>query len=111
LKQPFILRCSNAIFSDEELEALETYGTWLEALFSGQLSPTTEKQFRFVKAVRGEIDAETAWERLWIKYSKRLKWENESPHEIGKIVINDPSEAWFPREAVVTSGFSEFFSK
>lgn len=52
----------------EQRELLIKYGCWMEALASGQLSPTTEAQERFVRVARGEAEPSTKYELAWTRF-------------------------------------------
>ena len=74
---PFNIRCSEAPFSEAELDILRRYGRELERLASGERAPATAAQERFVDAVRGKHPPETVYERVWTKYLMRLEWEKD----------------------------------
>lgn len=75
----FIVDCSHEIFSTEELEILQRYGYWFEALETGKLEPFTERQSRFSEIVKGNELPLPLEERAWFKYRRRKKIERESP--------------------------------
>ena len=76
-RRRFRLRCSREIFSADEIETLERYGRAFEQLTSGERSPETEKQERFVAVSQGHCEPETDFEATWVKYLKRLAWEQD----------------------------------
>jgi hypothetical protein len=43
-KQDYPLKCSEEIFSKDELNFLSRYGFWMEALVDGKILPITENQ-------------------------------------------------------------------
>ncbi len=73
----FDIRCSRAIFTDNEIEILERYGRQFEHLISGVRTPETGAQKRFVEVSRGKREPDTEYERVWWKYLKRVEWEKE----------------------------------
>jgi hypothetical protein len=58
---------SPAAFSADEVALLVRFGHWMEALTSGAIEPNTPEQQHFVRAARGEVDAQTPFERAWAK--------------------------------------------
>jgi uncharacterized protein YifE (UPF0438 family) len=72
----FALRTSREIFTSEELQILERYGSAFERLTTGELVPTTPAQMRFINVCDGEINPETEYEKVWWKYLERLEWES-----------------------------------
>ena len=73
----YVVRCYN-IFSEEELDILKEYGCWMEALLSHHIKPFTEGQKHFIAAVNGLVAAENIFEKVWIKYQRRLQWEHKN---------------------------------
>jgi uncharacterized protein YifE (UPF0438 family) len=59
-------------FSINESKALGQYGCLIAALVDGQLTPETEEDERFLKTAYGQLDPETAAEKAWSKYQKRI---------------------------------------
>ena len=59
----FVIRCSRAIFSTEEIANLERYGRELERLANGERAPKTAAQQRFVEAIQGHQEPVTIYER------------------------------------------------
>lgn len=74
----FLIRCSRAIFSTEEIAVLEQYGGRMEGLVSGELAPESAAQRRFVDAVQGRVEPVTIHERTRAKYAWRLEWESKA---------------------------------
>jgi uncharacterized protein YifE (UPF0438 family) len=58
--------CSDG-FDARELALLAKYGHWMEALVSGLITPSTPEQEHFLRAARGQVAAETPFERVWAK--------------------------------------------
>ncbi len=67
-------------FTASEVQTLEKYGRWMEALASGAISPTTPTQEHFVRAAHGEVEPSTEFERVWAK----LRNEHVMPEEVSQ---------------------------
>ena len=76
-QRTFVIRCSRAIFSEEEIAVLDRYGCELERLANGERAPETAAQQRFVEAVQGHREPATIYESTWAKYACRVKWESK----------------------------------
>lgn len=74
-KGRFKIDCNAIIFSIEEIEILERYGNWFRAICNGELEIFTEKQRRFVQAIKGEREPFSPEEVAWNKYLGRKKIE------------------------------------
>jgi uncharacterized protein YifE (UPF0438 family) len=57
-------------FTPAESETLTKFGRWMEALASGELTPTTPTQEQFLRVSRGEAEPTTDFERVWVKVMK-----------------------------------------
>jgi uncharacterized protein YifE (UPF0438 family) len=57
-------------FTPAESETLTKFGRWMEALASGELTPTTPTQEQFLRVARGEAEPMTDFERVWVKLMK-----------------------------------------
>lgn len=55
------------LLESEERALLRRFGTWLEALASGELVAITAAQERFLLVVRGEAPPSAVFELLWRK--------------------------------------------
>ena len=75
LKGSFNIDCNRIIFSDEEIEILEKWGHWFEGLMSGELTPFTEAQVRFIKVINGESEPFSLEEKAYFKYLGRKSVE------------------------------------
>jgi len=73
----FKVDCNHVIFSNDELEILEKYGHWFNALISGELEPITELQKEFIRVANGEAVAFSPEEKAWSKYQKRKEIEEK----------------------------------
>lgn len=73
-----------ALFTEEEIELLSNYGSWLAALMRGAITPETQAQKQFIEVCKGSKDPSTKFEKIWAKYIKRKIWESENPDYVGK---------------------------
>ena len=76
-RRAFVIRCSREVFSEDEIEILQTYGVVFHRLADGVRLPQTDGQRRFVEAVHGAREPETKYEKTWLKYLLRLAWESD----------------------------------
>ncbi len=76
-KGKFVVDCSHAIFSTEEIETLEKFGHWFDALASGVLEPFTELQERFILVAKSELPPFSPEEKAWYRYLGRKKIEKK----------------------------------
>jgi uncharacterized protein YifE (UPF0438 family) len=104
-RRPFVFHCSTAIFPPEELQALEHYGNWLEALAAGAIQPISTEQEHFLKVDRDEAEPATVYERAWLRLKGRREYERElgqqpppsppAPAEDYGIVEWDADRCWW----------------
>jgi uncharacterized protein YifE (UPF0438 family) len=104
-RRPFVFHCSTAIFPPDELQALEQYGNWLEALAAGTIQPVSAEQEHFLKVDREEADPATVYERAWVRLKGRREYEQEqgqqpppsppAPAEDYGIVEWDADRCWW----------------
>jgi uncharacterized protein YifE (UPF0438 family) len=101
-RRPFAFRCSTAVFPADELEALEEYGNWLEALTAGTIRPVTAEQEHFLKVDRDEAEPETLCERAWVRLKGRREYERDErivpppePAETYGMVEWDADRCWW----------------
>lgn len=113
----FIIKCNDEIFSEVELELLNSYGTWLSKLTSGKTLPETDEQTKFVlecnafrKLDIGEMSTFlTAHKELnviqvvWLKYITRLKYEAMTNP------VPEKTWNWGWQGRPIESGSSKFF--
>lgn len=59
-------------FSISESKALAEYGALIAALVDGKLAPATEEDNNFLATAHGDMEPETAAQRAWVKYQKRI---------------------------------------
>jgi uncharacterized protein YifE (UPF0438 family) len=76
-KGEFKIDCSLAIFSEEEIEILKTFGHWFKALTEGELQPFTDLQKEFLLVARGEKDPVSLHEKAWFRYIRRKQIEKD----------------------------------
>lgn len=74
-KGRFSIDCNTIIFSSEEIEILQRFGHWFKALCNGDLEIITERQRRFVAAIKGEREPFSPEEVAWHKYLGRKRVE------------------------------------
>jgi len=101
-RRPFAFRCATGIFPPEELQALEEYGNWLEALAAGTIKPVTAEQEHFLRVDREEAEPTTVCERAWLRLKGRREYEQEQeaappppPPEDYGMVEWDPDRCWW----------------
>lgn len=95
----FEVKCSHAIFSTEELEALEQCGHWLQALATGALPPISAAQQRFVEVARGQRMPVSLHEKAWFKYLGRTRLEAEKGDAL-KIEYHVLEDSFYSRDMV-----------
>jgi uncharacterized protein YifE (UPF0438 family) len=91
--------CSREIFSEGEFEIFDDFGNWLSGLARGEIKSFTPEQRLFVLAAHGKAEPETPFERLWVKYQRRVAWERENK-DIPQYEWQDPGEIWFSRKDI-----------
>ncbi|CUA88699.1 hypothetical protein Ga0061064_2298 [Pseudidiomarina woesei] len=120
--KPYILQCSEVIFSEDERKSLMRYGSWLSALASNKIKPETPAQEEFLQMcqeIRGlsfsgmlayyqnksdELDVLRA---VWLKYLCRVKFERDNPNLPKENIKVD----WGWHGPPIHSGDHVFFSK
>lgn len=96
-KGKFTVTCNHVIFSPEEIELLEKYGHWFEALASGTLLPFNIDQEQFIEVARMNRRPETNYEKVWFKYVKRKEIEAKA----GSVLYKTPvigSDTFYNRD-------------
>lgn len=97
--RPYRLICSDEVFSDDEMDILTEYGSWLDALTSGTIEPETDSQRKFIQLCKNNKNLQLR-EMLknldsckskidniqftWLKYLCRIQLERENPEFIKK---------------------------
>ncbi|WP_373777798.1 DUF413 domain-containing protein [Glaesserella sp.] len=83
-------------YTIRESQTLEQFGQACLALESGSRKPVTAEEKHFVAAIKGEKEAETFLEKVWIKYrtltSKAKRIYTLSGDVSGDVGIGDDSE-------------------
>lgn len=98
-RKDYALKCSHKIFTADEYEILREFGYWLEGLASGAIQPFTLEQRHFVTVAQGKTEPVEPFEKLWVKYQKRQKWERENKN-IPHYKWEEPGEVWFSRKDI-----------
>ncbi|MGM3173489.1 DUF413 domain-containing protein [Dickeya lacustris] len=60
-------------FTIKEAQLLERYGQAFNELDTGKRQPVTDEENQFVAVCRGERAAETELEKIWAKYTARIR--------------------------------------
>ena len=95
----FKIRCSTAIFSDEEIELLKKTGKRLDLIIKGLAKPSNDEELNVLNACSGNTPPSTVLEKVWRKYQRRLDLE-KNPNSAARVEWRDPGEEWFSRSAV-----------
>lgn len=74
-KGKFTMNCNHGSFSTEEIEMLENYGHWFNALTTGSLKPITDAQQRFILVATGTEYPFSLEEVAWWKYLDQTSYE------------------------------------
>lgn len=77
LKTKFNVNCSREIFSLTEIELLENYGAWMEALYLCKINPITERQNDFIEQVETGNISVNEYAKVWFKYIMRIEIERK----------------------------------
>jgi Uncharacterized protein conserved in bacteria len=76
INKKFSITCHN-IFTKDEEDILIQYGEWMSALENEILKPITIAQKHFVDVCKNNTQPETKYEKIWIKYKRRMQWEDK----------------------------------
>lgn len=82
LKNKFRINCSKQIFNTHEIELLEKYGSWLEALFLQKIKPITNNQKTFLEQINNNELPNDDIAKVWFKYIKRKEIENKPDNRL-----------------------------
>jgi len=82
-KKNFLIQCNKDIFETDEVEFLQEYGHWLEALQNGEIKPFTDEQRHFVYMCNGKTEPNTEKEKIWWRYIQRRKLEARGEYPKG----------------------------
>jgi len=64
-KQDYPLRCSTEVFENDELNLLNRYGFWIEALVDGVILPITDEEKRLLDVHAGKLEPMSLQECAW----------------------------------------------
>jgi uncharacterized protein YifE (UPF0438 family) len=97
LNKKFKINCSSEIFTQEEISLLEKYGSWLNALFSGEIKPVTKQQENIIAIIKKGDIPENAIAKVWYKYIKRVDIEKRLGDKL-KVRYQPENNDFFKRE-------------
>jgi uncharacterized protein YifE (UPF0438 family) len=101
-RRPFVFGCSTMIFPTDELQALDEFGNWLEALAKGIIQPVRTEQEHFLDVDREGAEPSTLCERAWMRLKGRREYEQEQqpaeppskPEDYGMVEF-DADRCWW----------------
>ncbi|WP_439474489.1 DUF413 domain-containing protein [Algoriphagus formosus] len=93
----FTIDVSRAIFSKEEIELLQNFGHWYEALTLGYIDPVSIQQEEFIECTKGMRKPVTKHELVWSKYLGRKRLEAEEPEKF-KLNYQSKEEGFYTRD-------------
>ena len=96
-KGRFTVDCGLVIFSPEEIEILEKYGHWFQALTNGELQPITEMQENFIRVAKGERKPFSEFEQAWFRYLGRKRIEAKDGDSLKAQYVPE-SDSFYNRE-------------
>lgn len=76
-------------YSAMEAYCIHNLGVYMAALASGAIEPVHATHTHFVRAVRGEVPPDTAFETAWIKFSQDFPARAAAP-SAGEVAQPDP---------------------
>jgi len=79
-------------FTLTEGNLLEKHGVAFQELDDAVRPPVTEEEQRFVQVMRGELEAESMFEKTWIKYKRQINDKRKFHTVFGKKRIADGSD-------------------
>ena len=82
------------LFDPEEIRILEQFGRWMLALMLREIRPETDAQARFLEVCEGKSEPETKFEKVWMKYVARKRWERDNPEYVGASGVREASPGW-----------------
>lgn len=82
------------LFDREELAILEQYGRWMMALMLGEIQPETGQQKQFLDVCYEKHPPTTKFEKAWMKYVARKKWERDNPDYVGASGVKEADPGW-----------------
>ena len=93
-RRPFDASIVKNIFNSEELNFLSQYGTWMEALYLGDLTPLNEEQKDFIACMDKVEPPENESFRIFWKFLKRRELLKTQKLNNNKQLIKDDREDW-----------------
>ena len=89
-------KCSimNPVLSDEELDILKEYGTWMEALYLKKIEPLNEKQAEFCRQLNLDIPPKEKHANIFWKYLNRTKLAKTTILNNVRKTVKDDREDW-----------------
>ena len=82
------------ILNTEEFNILRKYGTWMNALYSGQIDPITHKQKNFCESIRSQNPPIEKYARIFWLYLKRKEIIASTTLSNRKKLTYDDREDW-----------------
>ncbi|EJI84253.1 MULTISPECIES: DUF413 domain-containing protein [Alishewanella] len=79
-------------FTLAEGNLLEKHGLAMQELEQGVRQPANDEEQRFLLVCRGEAEANTVYEKTWLKYKQRLAEKRKFHTVFGKKRIADGSD-------------------
>jgi len=92
--KPFQVDMVRTIFNDEDLTFLKKYGSWMEGLYRGELSPISEEQKQFIQTMKKDKPPEKREFNIFWRYLKRLELLKTQNLNNEKKLIEDDREDW-----------------
>ncbi len=79
-------------FTMAEGTLLEKHGQAMLELEEGQREAVNEEEARFIQVMKGEVEAETTYEKTWLKYRRQIQDKRKFHTVFGKKRIADGSD-------------------
>ncbi len=79
-------------FSIKETQLLESNGVWLAALADGRITPESEEETRLLQVIGGVLPPDSALEKVWMKYQKRINRPHVGALSSKNVVNSDDNE-------------------
>ena len=79
-------------FTLAEGNLLEKHGNAMQELEAGSRQPVNEEEQRFIAVCKGEQEAISQYEKVWLKYKQRLQEKRKFHTVFGKKRIADGGE-------------------
>lgn len=88
------------IFNHNEHEKLLKYGAWATVLDEGKEMPASERQNHFVAVCSGEMEPQTDFEFLWLRYKDAVQTDQKLSTLIESATRNEHQIQAIRREAI-----------